>query len=56
LYQENFEFKPKFKLLIIGNYKPVIRGDDNGIWSQVHLIPFIQTIPEAEQDKLLGLW
>ncbi len=53
LYQESFDFKPKFKLLIIGNYKPVIRGDDNGIWSRVHLIPFIQTIPEAEQDKLL---
>jgi putative DNA primase/helicase len=54
LYKENFDFNPKFKLMIAGNYKPVIKGDDDGIWRRVHLIPFIQTIPASERDKKLG--
>lgn len=54
LYQEHFEFKPKFKLLIAGNHKPVIMGDDEGVWRRVHLVPFVHTIPEAERDKRLG--
>lgn len=54
LYQEHFEFRPKFKLLIAGNHQPVIKGDDEGIWRRVHLIPFLHTIPEKERDKQLG--
>lgn len=54
LYQEHFEFRPKFKLLIAGNHQPVIKGDDDGIWRRVHLIPFQHTIPEKERDKQLG--
>ena len=50
LYTENFEFTPKFKLLIAGNHKPVIRGDDDGIWRRMQLIPFTATIPEGERD------
>jgi len=54
LYQEHFEFRPRFKLLIAGNHQPVIKGDDDGIWRRVHLVPFVQTIPVAERDKKLG--
>ena len=54
LYQEHFEFRPKFKLLIAGNHQPVIKGDDDGIWRRVHLVPFVHTIPEKERDKGLG--
>lgn len=54
LYQEHFEFTPKFKLLIAGNHKPVIKGDDDGIWRRIRLIPFDQSIPEAERDRRLG--
>ena len=54
LYQEHFEFKPKLKLLIAGNHQPVIKGDDDGIWRRVHLVPFTHTIPERERDKQLG--
>lgn len=53
LYEEFFEFTPKFKLLIAGNHKPTIRGRDNGIWRRVRLIPFEATIPPAQQDKRL---
>lgn len=54
LYQEHFEFRPKLKLLMAGNHQPIIKGDDEGIWRRVHLIPFTETIPEPERDKHLG--
>lgn len=54
LYQEHFEFTPKFKLIIAGNHQPVIKGDDDGIWRRVHLIPFKHQIPVHERDKNLG--
>lgn len=40
LYGEEFEFVPQFKLWLMANHKPVIRGTDNGIWSRMRLIPW----------------
>jgi putative DNA primase/helicase len=54
LYAEYFEFKPVFKLFMAGNHKPVIRGDDDGIWRRIQLVPFEVTIPEAERDHDLA--
>jgi putative DNA primase/helicase len=51
LYQENFEFKPEFKLVIAANHKPEIKGVDNGIWRRIYIIPFDVTIPSEEIDK-----
>ena len=51
--QEYFEFRPVFKLWMYGNYKPVIRGTDNGIWRRIRLIPFMTTIPDEEKDPTL---
>jgi putative DNA primase/helicase len=53
LYGEFFDFEPRFKLFIAGNHKPVIRGDDLGIWRRLQLVPFEVTIPEAERDTRL---
>jgi putative DNA primase/helicase len=50
LHKEFFDFWPTHKLWVQGNYKPVIRGTDNAIWSRVKLLPFGVTIPKAEQD------
>ena len=50
LYQEAFEFRPKFKLWIGANHKPVIRGADDGIWRRLRLVPFTVRIPDDEQD------
>lgn len=40
LNKEFFELKPKFKLIISGNYKPQIRGTDDGIWRRIVLVPW----------------
>jgi P4 family phage/plasmid primase-like protien len=51
--QDFFTYLPRFKLLILGNHKPVLRGVDEAIRRRLHLIPFMVTIPEAERDPHL---
>jgi len=40
LRQEFFEFKPTGKIYLSTNYKPTIKGTDDGIWRRIRLIPF----------------
>ena len=58
MMQEFVEVTPVFKLTISGNYKPEIRGTDNGIWRRVLLIPFLVSISDEETDADLPrkLW
>ena len=53
LYGKDFEFRPEFKILMATNYKPVIKGTDQGIWRRVRLIPFNLQLPEEKKDKHL---
>ncbi len=48
-----FDFKPKFKLFISGNHKPVIRGEDDGIWRRIKVIPFDMQVKDTDVDKQL---
>lgn len=58
LNHEFNEVYPKFKLAISANRKPVIKGNDDGIWRRVVLVPFDVQIPDSEKDKSLPdkLW
>ena len=51
LYQKLFEFKPKLTLWLAANSKPVIRGQDEGIWRRILTLPFEVTIPVEERDR-----
>lgn len=53
LYSEYFDFMPEFKLWLTTNYKPTIRGTDEGIWDRLNLIPFSVRIPKNERDRQL---
>lgn len=53
LYQEYFTFIPAFKILLIGNHRPKVRGTDYGIWRRIHFLHFRETIPEEERDPHL---
>lgn len=53
LHADFVEVYPIFKLTMSGNYKPDIRGTDDGIWRRVLLIPFDVQIPEKERDERL---
>lgn len=53
LFKEFFGFLPQFKVALVANHRPRIRGTDLGIWRRVRLVPWAVTIPAAERDKRL---
>lgn len=53
LNREFFSYVPAFKLMMLTNHKPIIRGTDEGIWRRLRLIPFEVSIPKSEQDEHL---
>ncbi len=50
LYQGGFEYVPGYKVLIVTNHKPQIRGVDLAIWRRVRLVPFTWQVPEDQID------
>ncbi|CAG9934092.1 DNA primase family protein [Candidatus Nitrotoga arctica] len=53
LYSAPIEFTPHFKLVMVGNHKPVVKGNDHGIWRRVRLVPFNRTFTQEERDPYL---
>lgn len=53
LYCAPVQFTPQFKLMMLGNHKPIIRGIDYGMWRRVRLIPFRRTFTPEERDPNL---
>jgi putative DNA primase/helicase len=51
--EDFWQFKPSHKLVVAANYKPIVRGQDHGIWRRLRLVPFAVTIPTDKQDKTL---
>jgi putative DNA primase/helicase len=49
LYKDNITFQPQFKLFIYGNSKPTIKGQDEGIWRRMRIIPFEVEIPVKDR-------
>ena len=50
--QDFFTFNPSHKLILSTNHRPIIRGNDAGIWRRVRLVPW-ETTPAAI-DTTLG--
>ncbi|MBF0419617.1 MAG: bifunctional DNA primase/polymerase [Magnetococcales bacterium] len=53
LHKEWFEYRPQFKIILVGNHKPTITGTDEGIWRRVRQILFKQKIEADRKDRLL---
>ncbi|MEO8586764.1 MAG: phage/plasmid primase, P4 family, partial [Acidobacteriota bacterium] len=51
--QDEWNFTPTHKLVLVTNARPRIAGTDEGIWRRIRLVPFDVTIPEEEQDPKL---
>lgn len=53
LHQEFFEFLPSFTPWLRTNHKPIITGDDDGIWRRLALLPFDRKFSDEEKDPVL---
>jgi putative DNA primase/helicase len=51
--EDFWSFLPTHKLWLSGNHKPIVRGDDNGIWRRLRLVPWTVTVAKDQQDKEL---
>jgi len=51
LYQDEFEFKPTFKIWMAANNKPRIRESANAIWRRIRLIPFLEQFCDISQAE-----
>ena len=49
-----FTYEPRFKIVIAGNHKPKLSNVDEAMRRRLHLIPFTQTIPQAQRDPDLA--
>lgn len=50
LNKDPFEFRPEFTPIMVTNHRPIIRGQDVGIWRRVILVPFEVFITPDERD------
>jgi putative DNA primase/helicase len=53
LYKESFEFSPTFTAWIRTNHKPIITGEDDGIWRRLVILPFLRQFKNNEKDPTL---
>jgi putative DNA primase/helicase len=53
LYQNHEEFDPTHKIIVLGNYRPRLKGADLGIRRRLKLIPFERTFTEGRRDPHL---
>jgi putative DNA primase/helicase len=53
LHKEFFEYMPTFTAWLRTNHKPIITGEDDGIWRRLVLVPFKRKFEAHEQDPQL---
>lgn len=52
--EDFWSFDPSHTFVMLTNHRPVISGQDEGIWRRLRLIPWDVVITDAERDEELG--
>jgi putative DNA primase/helicase len=50
----DYEFPMRAKIVIAGNERPHLRGTGKAMARRMHIIPFLNSIPDEEKDLMLG--
>lgn len=53
LHKEFFTYDPRFAPWVRTNHKPIVRGDDDGIWRRIVILPFRRSFDVNERDAHL---
>lgn len=53
LHKEFFTYEPRFTPWVRTNHKPIVKGDDDGIWRRLIVLPFRRTFAPHERDPHL---
>jgi putative DNA primase/helicase len=48
--EDPWSFDPTAKIIVAGNHKPIVAGQDHGFWRRMKLIPWTITITEEQKD------
>jgi len=48
--EDPWSFDPTAKIIVAGNHKPIVAGQDYGFWRRMKLIPWTVTIEESQKD------
>ena len=52
-YGSQFEFEPQFKMLMMCNALPFVKGEDQGFWRRTEVVPFRHPIPDDLKDPAI---
>jgi putative DNA primase/helicase len=58
LFGEFITFEPRFTVWVRTNHRPIVKGDDDGIWRRLVIVPFRQKFTGTQRDPNLEakLW
>ena len=52
--EDFWRFEPSHTFVMLTNHKPIVTGQDEGIWRRLRLVPWDVVIPPEERDERLG--
>ena len=53
LFNEYFEYRPEYKIVLVTNHLPRIQERNEAIWRRIRFIPFNVVIPSDKRDHNL---